>query len=53
MTTRAEIEEKLEEILPLVGKPGRYTGGELNSVVKDHESSGSQIYCRRSRTPTR
>ena len=34
----AMIEEKLEEILPRVGKPARYTGGELNSIVKDHAS---------------
>lgn len=27
--------EKIEAILPLVQKPARYTGGELNSVVKD------------------
>ncbi len=27
--------EKIEAILPLVQKPGRYTGGELNSVVKN------------------
>lgn len=26
---------KLDKILPLVQKPSRYTGGELNSVVKD------------------
>ncbi|MEP6755449.1 MAG: TIGR03960 family B12-binding radical SAM protein [Chthonomonadales bacterium] len=32
----AIIDEKLEEILPYVGKPARYTGGELNSVIKDH-----------------
>jgi radical SAM family uncharacterized protein len=32
----AFIEEKLEEILPIVGKPARYTGGELNSIYKDH-----------------
>jgi radical SAM family uncharacterized protein len=32
------IEEKLEEILPTVGKPARYTGGELNSIIKDHAS---------------
>lgn len=32
----AIIDEKLEEILPHVGKPARYTGGELNCVVKDH-----------------
>ena len=30
-----EIEAKLERILPSVQKPGRYTGGELNQVVKD------------------
>src|SRR5258708_3723240 len=30
------IEEKLEEILPTVGKPARYTGGELNCIIKDH-----------------
>ncbi len=29
--------EELERILPLVQKPGRYTGGELNSVVKSAE----------------
>src|SRR5688500_16739354 len=34
----AFIEEKLEEILPTVGKPARYTGGELNSITKDHDS---------------
>ena len=32
------IEEKLEDILPFVGKPARYTGGELNSVIKDHST---------------
>ncbi len=26
---------KIEKILPLVQKPGRYTGGELNSIVKN------------------
>lgn len=30
------LEEKLEEILPTVSKPARYTGGELNSIYKDH-----------------
>lgn len=38
MVTREMIEERLEEILPTVTKPGRYTGGELNSVTKDHAS---------------
>jgi len=32
------LSKKLEKILPLVQKPGRYTGGELNSVVKDKNS---------------
>ncbi|OGO31796.1 MAG: B12-binding domain-containing radical SAM protein [Chloroflexi bacterium RBG_16_54_18] len=31
----AEIQETLECILPQVQKPGRYTGGEFNQVVKD------------------
>lgn len=29
------LQKKVEKILPLVQKPGRYVGGELNSVVKD------------------
>ncbi len=29
------ISKEVQKILPLVQKPGRYTGGELNSVVKD------------------
>lgn len=29
------LKDKIESILPLVQKPARYTGGELNSVVKD------------------
>ncbi len=29
------MDKKLEQILPLVQKPARYTGGELNSVIKD------------------
>jgi radical SAM family uncharacterized protein len=35
--TPQEIQTKLEVILPNVQKPGRYTGGELNQVVKDWE----------------
>lgn len=31
------VSKEVEKILPLVQKPGRYTGGELNSVVKDKE----------------
>ncbi|MDD6146231.1 MAG: TIGR03960 family B12-binding radical SAM protein [Oscillospiraceae bacterium] len=29
------ISKEVEKILPLVQKPGRYTGGELNSIIKD------------------
>jgi radical SAM family uncharacterized protein len=29
------MDKRLEKILPLVQKPARYTGGELNSVIKD------------------
>ena len=29
------MDKRLEKLLPLVQKPARYTGGELNSVVKD------------------
>ncbi len=31
------VSKEVEKILPLVQKPGRYTGGELNSVIKDKE----------------
>jgi len=34
----SEIERRLERILPTVQKPGRYTGGELNQIVKDWQS---------------
>lgn len=33
--TPQQIEVALERILPRVAKPGRYTGGELNQVVKN------------------
>jgi radical SAM family uncharacterized protein len=35
MFTPSEIQNKLDFILPGVQKPGRYTGGELNQIVKD------------------
>jgi len=38
MITSEIINERLEEILPKVSKPARYTGGELNIVIKDHAS---------------
>ena len=36
--TAEEIESALERILPRVAKPGRYTGGEYNQIVKDWET---------------
>ena len=38
-----EIETRLETILPGVQKPGRYTGGELNQVVKDWHSERTRV----------
>lgn len=35
MKTSEQIEKSLERILPRVTKPGRYTGGEYNQVVKE------------------
>ena len=32
------LSEKIQKILLEVQKPGRYVGGELNSVVKDKDS---------------
>ena len=34
MLNSNEIQDRLERLLPAVQKPGRYTGGELNQVVK-------------------
>jgi radical SAM family uncharacterized protein len=39
----AGIQEMLHRILPLVEKPGRYTGGELNQVVKDWEATPVRV----------
>ncbi|MBU1659863.1 MAG: TIGR03960 family B12-binding radical SAM protein [Chloroflexi bacterium] len=38
-----EIQTRLERILPTVQKPGRYTGGELNQVVKDWASIPTRV----------
>jgi radical SAM family uncharacterized protein len=38
-----EIQRKLQEILPAVQRPGRYTGGELNQVVKDWDQVKTRI----------
>lgn len=39
----SEIKARLERILPYVQKPGRYTGGELNQVVKDWEAIPTHV----------
>lgn len=41
--TPQQIEETLDRILPRVAKPGRYTGGELNQVVKDWNEVGYRV----------
>jgi radical SAM family uncharacterized protein len=38
-----EIDERIERILPRVTKPGRYTGGELNQVVKDWDEIETRV----------
>lgn len=38
-----EIQNKLDCILPIVEKPGRYTGGELNQIVKDWDTVQTHI----------
>jgi hypothetical protein len=39
----SEIKANLERILPYVQKPGRYTGGELNQVVKEWSSVETHV----------
>lgn len=41
--TPQQIEQTLDRILPRVAKPGRYTGGELNQVVKDWNEVGYRV----------
>ncbi|MGE5224118.1 MAG: TIGR03960 family B12-binding radical SAM protein [Omnitrophica WOR_2 bacterium] len=43
VTSPEEIQSRLERILPTVQKPGRYTGGELNQVVKDWENIQTHV----------
>ena len=43
MLTPQQIESKLDRILLKVQKPGRYVGGELNSVQKDWESVAARV----------
>jgi radical SAM family uncharacterized protein len=39
----ADIQVKLERILPIVQKPGRYTGGELNQIIKQWEAIDTHV----------
>ena len=41
--TNQEIQAQLERILPRVQKPGRYTGGELNQILKDWNSVETRL----------
>ena len=43
MITPEEVYLRLERILPTVQKPGRYTGGELNQVVKDWQTTSVHV----------
>ena len=43
MFTREQIELKLDRILLRVQKPGRYVGGELNSIAKDWDSVAVKV----------
>lgn len=43
MESPVEIQQKLDQILPLVSKPGRYTGGELNQVVKNWDEIETRV----------
>ena len=41
--TPSEISQKLVRVLPLVQKPARYTGDELNQVVKNWDSIATHV----------
>lgn len=43
MLTPEQIESKLDRILLKVQKPGRYVGGELNSIVKDWDKVPTRV----------
>ena len=43
MLTPEQIEKKLDRILLKVQKPGRYVGGELNSIHKDWETVHTRV----------
>ncbi|HEY8347218.1 MAG TPA: TIGR03960 family B12-binding radical SAM protein [Symbiobacteriaceae bacterium] len=39
----ATLAERIEAVLPLVSKPGRYIGGEWNAVRKDHDQVAVRV----------
>jgi hypothetical protein len=43
MLTPEQIESKLDRIILRVQKPGRYVGGELNSILKDWDSVKTKV----------
>ena len=43
MFTNLEIQNKLEQILVKVERPGRYAGGELNEVLKSWENTKTHV----------
>ncbi|MBN1303955.1 MAG: TIGR03960 family B12-binding radical SAM protein [Anaerolineales bacterium] len=43
MLTPEQIETRLERILLKVQKPGRYVGGEMNSLTKDWDSAQTRV----------
>jgi len=43
MNTPEQIEKKLDRILLKVQKPGRYVGGELNSIQKDWDTVKTKV----------
>ena len=43
MLSPQQIESRLERILLKVQKPGRYVGGEWNSIVKDWETTATKV----------
>ena len=43
MLTSEQIELKLDKILLEIQKPGRYVGGELNSIIKDWDKVSTKV----------
>ena len=41
--TPEEIKRALKRILPIVQKPGRYTGGEYNQIIKDWSQTSIRV----------